>query len=82
MAEQDERIAGMETVNDNYDSPWKEAVEHYFPELWYFTFQMLMLRSIGQKSIFSGSGTTAVVQDAELGSALSINCQGDTAQWR
>ena len=32
MAEQDERIAKMETVNDNYDSPWKEAVEHYFPE--------------------------------------------------
>ena len=38
MIEQDERIVSMETFNDNYDSPWKEAVEHYFPEFIEFYF--------------------------------------------
>ena len=29
MTEQDdERIIGTETLNDDYDSPWKDAVEH------------------------------------------------------
>ena len=28
----DEHIVGVETINDNYDSPWKDAVEDYFPE--------------------------------------------------
>ena len=22
----------MEPTNDHYDSPWKEAIEHYFPD--------------------------------------------------
>ncbi len=22
----------MEPPNDHYDSPWKEAIEHYFPD--------------------------------------------------
>ena len=32
MIEPDEFMVSTETLSDNYDSPWKEAVEHYFPE--------------------------------------------------
>ncbi|MEI6335309.1 MAG: hypothetical protein WCS87_12175 [Methylococcaceae bacterium] len=33
MTKQDiEQTVDTETLKDNYDSPWKEAVEHYFPE--------------------------------------------------
>ena len=28
----------MEPINDHYDSPWKEAIEHYFPEFMAFYF--------------------------------------------
>ena len=28
----------METLNDHYDSPWKEAIEQYFPEFMTFYF--------------------------------------------
>ena len=39
MTEQDDaRIADTETLNDDYDSPWKDAVEHYFPEFMAFYF--------------------------------------------
>ena len=39
MTEQDdERIVGTETLSDDYDSPWKDAVEHYFPEFMAFYF--------------------------------------------
>ncbi len=41
MAEQDEHLASLETFNDDYDSPWKEAVEHYFPEFIEFYFPEL-----------------------------------------
>jgi len=61
MAEQDERIAMMETVNDNYDSPWKEAVEHYFPEFISFYFPEAYTQidwSKDKRACISGSGTT------------------------
>jgi len=28
----------MDTPTDHYDSPWKEAIEHYFPEFMMFYF--------------------------------------------
>ncbi len=28
----------MESKNDHYDSPWKEAIERYFPEFMTFYF--------------------------------------------
>lgn len=28
----------MEPPNDQYDCPWKEAIEHYFPEFLSFYF--------------------------------------------
>jgi hypothetical protein len=68
MAEQDERIARMETVNDNYDSPWKEAVEHYFPEFMAFYFPDAYAGIDWSKEhVFLDQELRAVVQDAELG---------------
>ena len=68
MAEQDERIAMMETVNDNYDSPWKEAVEHYFPEFMIFYFPEAYTQIDWTKEhVFLDQELRAVVQDAELG---------------
>ncbi|MEI6067984.1 MAG: hypothetical protein WCP96_11620 [Methylococcaceae bacterium] len=46
MAEQDERTVSMETFNDNYDSPWKEAVEHYFPEFIGFVRQVVAYTTV------------------------------------
>jgi len=36
----DTEILIDEFSNDDYDSPWKDAVEHYFPELMAFYFPM------------------------------------------
>ena len=33
-----EHIDNTEVLNDDYDSPWKDAVEHYFPEFMAFYF--------------------------------------------
>ena len=39
MTEQDNaHIVSAEILNDDYDSPWKEAVEHYFPDFMAFYF--------------------------------------------
>ncbi|MEI6067777.1 MAG: Rpn family recombination-promoting nuclease/putative transposase [Methylococcaceae bacterium] len=55
-----EHIGNIEALNDDYDSPWKEAVEHYFPEAnaeidW------------SKEHVFLDQELRAVVQDAELG---------------
>jgi len=68
MVEQDECIVSMETVNDNYDSPWKEAVEHYFPEFIGFYFPEAYAQIDWSKEhVFLDQELRAVVQDAELG---------------
>ncbi len=68
MVEQDERIVSMETVIDNYDSPWKEAVEHYFPEFIEFYFPEANAQIDWSKEhVFLDQELRAVVQDAELG---------------
>jgi hypothetical protein len=68
MLEQDERLASMETFNDNYDSPWKEAVEHYFPEFMVFYFPEAYAQIDWSKEhVFLDQELRAVVQDAELG---------------
>ena len=68
MIEQDERIVSMETFNDNYDSPWKEAVEHYFPEFIEFYFPEANAQIDWSKEhVFLDQELRAVVQDAELG---------------
>jgi hypothetical protein len=53
---------------DDYDSPWKDAVERYFPEFMAFYFPAAHLEidwSVGYE--FLDQELRAVVQDAELG---------------
>ena len=58
----------MEPPNDHYDSPWKEAIEHYFREFLIFYFPDAY-RSVdwSKEHIFFDQELRAVVQDAELG---------------
>ena len=58
----------MEHQNDNYDSPWKEAIEHYFQEFIAFFFPDAY-RSVdwSKEHIFLDQELRAIVQDAELG---------------
>lgn len=56
---------------DDYDSPWKDAVERYFPEFMAFYFPAAYARidwSAGHE--FLDQELRAVVQDAELGKRL------------
>ena len=58
----------MEPQNDHYDSPWKEAIEHYFQEFIAFYFPDAY-RSVdwSKEHIFLDQELRAIVQDAELG---------------
>ena len=57
-----------EFSNDDYDSPWKDAVEHYFPELMAFYFPMAYAEIDWSKEhVFLDQELRAIVQDAELG---------------
>ena len=58
----------MEPPNDHYDSPWKEAIEHYFQEFIAFYFPDAY-RSVdwSKEHIFLDQELRAIVQDAELG---------------
>ena len=58
----------METMNDHYDSPWKEAIEHYFPEFMAFYFpDAYTAIDWSKEHVFLDQELRAVVQDAELG---------------
>ena len=58
----------MESKNDRYDSPWKEAIEHYLPEFMAFYFPDAYAGIDWAKGyIFLDKELRAVVQDAELG---------------
>ncbi|MBV5289179.1 MAG: cytosolic protein, partial [Pelodictyon phaeoclathratiforme] len=58
----------MENSNDHYDSPWKEAIEHYFSEFMAFYFPDAHAEiDWSQEHIFLDQELRAVVQDAELG---------------
>ena len=58
----------MESSNDNYDSPWKEAIEHYFEEFMSFYFPDAYAGIDWSKEhVFLDQELRAVVQDAELG---------------
>jgi len=69
MTKQDDaHIDGVETMNDDYDSPWKDAVEHYFPEFMAFYFPAAYDEIDWSKEhVFLDKELRAVVQDAELG---------------
>ena len=58
----------MEPTNDHYDSPWKEAIEHYFPEFMTFYFPDANAEIDWTKEhVFLDQELRALVQDAELG---------------
>ena len=58
----------METFSDEYDSPWKDAVEQYFPEFMPFYFPAAYAEiDWTQKHGFLDPELRAMVQDAELG---------------
>jgi len=67
-AQEEEQKLSKESINDDYDSPWKEAVEQYFPEFMAFYFPVANAEidwSIAH--IFLDQELQAVVHDAELG---------------
>ncbi len=58
----------MDTSNDHYDSPWKEAIEHYFPEFMAFYFpNAYKAVDWSKEHVFLDQELQAVVRDAELG---------------
>ena len=58
----------MDTPNDQYDSPWKRAVENYFSEFMEFYFPLAHAEIDWAKEyVFLDQELRAVVQDAELG---------------
>ena len=58
----------MDTPNDQYDSPWKRAVENYFEEFMEFYFPLAHAEIDWSKEhVFLDQELQAVVQDAELG---------------
>ncbi|MGD0958601.1 MAG: cytosolic protein [Methylomonas sp.] len=70
MIEQDGKIAvNTESATmDDYDSPWKEAVEHYFTEFMDFYFPDAHEQIDWSKEyVFLDQELRAIAQDAELG---------------
>ncbi|MEO5374868.1 MAG: cytosolic protein, partial [Alphaproteobacteria bacterium] len=58
----------MPAMNDDYDSPWKEAVERYLPEFLAFFFPKAFAEIDWSKGYeFLDQELMAVAQDAELG---------------
>lgn len=58
----------MDTSNDQYDSPWKEVIERYFPEFMAFYFPDACAEiDWSREHVFLDQELRAVVQDAELG---------------
>ena len=58
----------VDTPNDQYDSPWKRAVENYFNEFIEFYFPLVHAEIDWAKEyVFLDQELRAVVQDAELG---------------
>ena len=63
-----EQAESADTPREQYDSPWKEAVEHYFPEFMEFYFPNAHVEIDWSKDyVFLDKELRAVVQDAELG---------------
>jgi hypothetical protein len=68
MTEQDDQYIITATLNDDYDSPWKKAIERYLPEFMAFYFSDAYAQINWSKEyIFLDQELQAVMQDAELG---------------
>jgi hypothetical protein len=61
-------MPNMDISNDQYDSPWKEVIERYFPEFMAFYFPDAHAEIDWSKEhVFLDQELRAVVQDAEFG---------------
>ena len=61
-------MPNKDTSSDQYDSPWKEVIERYFPEFMAFYFPDASAEIDWSKEhVFLDQELRAVVQDAELG---------------
>ena len=59
------------SASDDYDSPWKEAIEHHFPEFMAFYFPQAYSQIDWSKGYdFLEQELRAIVRDAELGKRL------------
>jgi len=58
--------------SDAYDSPWKEVLEHAFPEFMAFYFPAAYAQiDLAQGHAFKNTELRQVVRDAELGKRFS-----------
>lgn len=77
----------MDSIADQYDSPWKEAIEQYFPEFMSFYFPDAHKEIDWSKEhVFLDQELRAVVQDAELGSRfvdrlVRVNIRNGDESW-
>lgn len=76
-----------ENQSDEYDSPWKEAVENYLPEFMAFYFPDACARIDWSKEpVFLDQELRSIVQDAELGrrfvdKLVRVTLQGGDERW-
>ena len=72
---------------DDYDSPWKEAIERYFADFLHFYFPLAHAQiDWSQPYVFLDQELRAVVHDAELGKRfvdklVRVTRQGGEAEW-
>lgn len=72
---------------DDYDSPWKAAIERYFADFMHFYFPVAHARiDWTQPQTFLDQELRAVVRDAELGKRFvdklaRVSCQGGQTEW-
>jgi hypothetical protein len=59
------------SANDDYDTPWKDAITRYFPEFMAFYFPSAHAEIDWQQAhVFLDQELAQIVQDAELGKRL------------
>ncbi len=72
---------------DDYDSPWKEAIERYFPDFLQFYFPTAHARiDWNQPYLFLDQELRAVVHDGELGKRVvdklaRVSCHSGQSEW-
>jgi hypothetical protein len=72
---------------DDYDTPWKEAIERYFADFLHFYFPQAYAQiDWSQPHVFLDQELRAVVQDAELGKRfvdklVRVTRQGGQSEW-
>ena len=71
MTKPDDQDLDAATVNDDYDSPWKKAIELYFPEFMAFYFPEAYAEIDWSKGyVFLDQELQAITHDAELGKRI------------